>query len=48
MRHPHRGLVDRPDEWQWSSYQNFSLEESVRAACPLQIDDVLLPDSYRA
>jgi REP element-mobilizing transposase RayT len=42
-----RALVDRPDEWRWSSYQNFSLEESVRAACPLQIDYVLLPDSYR-
>ncbi|MGA3166684.1 MAG: hypothetical protein ABSF14_11265 [Terriglobia bacterium] len=42
-----RGLVERPEEWRWSSYQNFSLEESVRAACPVQIDYVLLPESYR-
>jgi REP element-mobilizing transposase RayT len=42
-----KALVDRPEEWRWSSYQNFSLEESVRAACPLQVDYVLLPDSYR-
>ena len=43
-----RALVDRPDEWRWSSYQNFSLEQSVRAACPIEIDYVLLPDSYHA
>ena len=43
-----RALVDRPKEWRWSSYQNFSLEHSMRAACPLQIDEVLLPDSYHA
>jgi len=42
-----RGLVERPEEWRWSSYQNFSLEEAVRAACPVQIDCVLLPESYR-
>ena len=42
-----RGLVNRPEEWRWSSYQNFSLEKSARAACPITIDPVLLPDSYR-
>jgi hypothetical protein len=42
-----RGLVAKPEQWRWSSYQNFSLEESARAACPIQIDHVLLPDSYR-
>ena len=42
-----KALVDRPQEWRWSSCQNFSLEQSVRAACPIQIDDALLQDSYR-
>jgi hypothetical protein len=42
-----KGLVNTPEEWRWSSCQNFSLEETARAACPIQIDYVLLPDSYR-
>jgi putative transposase len=42
-----KGLVATPEEWRWSSYQNFSREESVRAACPIQIDYVWLPESYR-
>jgi putative transposase len=42
-----RGLMEKPEQWRWSSYQNFSLEESDRAACPIQIDPVLLPHSYR-
>ena len=41
------GLVQKPQEWSWSSYQNFSIENSARAACPITIDPVLLPDSYR-
>ncbi|MGH9432903.1 MAG: REP-associated tyrosine transposase [Terriglobia bacterium] len=43
-----KGLVAKAEEWQWSSYTNFTLDESQRAACPIQIDYVLLPDSYRA
>ena len=42
-----RGLVAKPEEWRWSSCQNFSLKEPQRAKCPIQIDYVLLPDSYR-
>ena len=43
-----KGLVAKEEEWQWSSYKNFTLDESERAACPIQIDYVLLPDNYRA
>src|SRR5574337_1487040 len=42
-----KGLAATPGEWRWSSYENFSLEKSQRAACPIPIDYVLLPDSYR-
>ena len=42
-----RGLVAKPEQWRWSSYQNFSLEPTARVACPIQIDHVWLPDSYR-
>ncbi len=41
------GLVTQPEAWRWSSFQNFSLKESQRTACPIQIDYVSLPDSYR-
>ena len=40
-------LVKRPEDWRWSSYNNFSLEPSVVAACPIHIDYVHLPDNYR-
>jgi putative transposase len=43
-----RGLVMRPEDWRWSSWRNFALEESARQACPIEIDYVLLSDSYRA
>jgi len=42
-----RGLVMRPEEWRWSSWRNFALEEPERQACPIQIDYVSLSDSYR-
>ena len=42
-----RGLVTQPSEWHGSSYNNFSLDRSVVAACPIEIDIVQLPDSYR-
>jgi len=40
-----RGLAATPEQWRWSSCQNFSLEEAVRAACPIRIDYVSLPNS---
>jgi len=42
------GLVERAEDWRWSSYNNFALDRSVVANCPIQIDYVDLPDSYRA
>jgi len=43
-----KGLVTRPDDWFWSSYNNFSLDPTVVAARPIAIDLVHLPDSYQA
>jgi putative transposase len=42
-----RGLVKRPEEWRWSSWRNFAVEESGQQGCPIQIDYVSLSDSYR-
>jgi len=41
------GLVQRPEDWRWSSYNNFALEKATVAACPIQIDYVRLPYGYR-
>jgi len=41
-----KALVTRPEDWRWSSYQNFSSRESVRATCPIQIEYAHLPDAY--
>jgi hypothetical protein len=43
-----RELVERPEDWRWSSYNNFALEKATVAACPIQIDYVWLPEGYRA
>ncbi|MEW5979975.1 MAG: transposase [Acidobacteriota bacterium] len=43
-----KGLVGKPEHWRWSSYNNFSLDKSVVAACAVQIDYVHLPEFYRA
>lgn len=43
-----KGLVLSPEDWRWSSCNNFSLNKSVITACPIQIDYVRLPDSHRA
>jgi REP-associated tyrosine transposase len=43
-----KGLVKRPEDWRWSSYNNFALDKSVVAGCPIQIDYANLPSSYRA
>jgi hypothetical protein len=41
------GWVKRPGDWRWSSHNNFGLDNATLAACPIQIDDVHLPDSYQ-
>ena len=43
-----KGLIEKPEQWRWSSYNNFSLDPSIVAACPIQVDYVHLPDNYRA
>jgi REP element-mobilizing transposase RayT len=43
-----KGLVKRPEDWRWSSYNNFALDKETVAACPVQIDYVRLPLGYRA
>jgi len=40
-------LVKRPDDWRWSSYNNFALDKATVAACPIQIDYVRLPLGYQ-
>ena len=43
-----KGLVKRPEDWRWSSYNNFALDKATVAACPIPIDYVRLPEGYRA
>ncbi len=43
-----KGLVKRPEDWRWSSYNNFALHKAPVAACPIQIDYVRLPEGFRA
>ena len=35
-----RGLVKRPEDWRWSSYNSFSLEKQRVAGCPVPVDYV--------
>ena len=42
-----KGLVARPEEWRWSSYNNFALDKSVVNQCPIRIDYTQLPEAYR-
>ncbi len=42
-----KGLVKRPEDWPWSSYNNFAREKESVAACPLEIDYAHLPEWYR-
>ena len=42
-----KGLVAKPEEWRWSSYNNFALDKARVAQCPIAIDYVHLPESYR-
>ena len=43
-----KGIVPRPEDWPWSSYNNFALDGRTVAGCPMQIDYVRLPEGYRA
>jgi len=42
-----KGLAAKPQDWRWSSYNNFALDHTVVAGCPIQIDYVQLPDGHR-
>jgi putative transposase len=33
-----KGLVKKPRQWPWSSFNNFALDHATLAACPIQID----------
>ncbi len=43
-----RGLVERPEDWRWSSSDNFALDRATVARCPIQVDYVRLPEGYQA
>ncbi len=43
-----KSMVGSPEEWRWSSYNNFALDKATVADCPTQIDYVRLPEAYRA
>ena len=40
-------LARRPEDWRWSSYSNFALDKDTLAGCPIEIDPVHVPESYR-
>ncbi len=42
------GLVDRPEDWRWWSYNNFAMHQATLAACPIGIDYVRMLLGYRA
>lgn len=42
-----KGLVAAPGDWRWSSFNHFSLDSAARAASPIEVDHIVLPDSYR-
>ena len=41
------GLVSKPEQWRWSSYNNFALEKVTVRRCPLRVDYIRLSESYR-
>jgi hypothetical protein len=43
-----RGLVRKPEQWRWSSYNNFSLDQATVRACAIQADYVSVSEQYRA
>ncbi|HUZ46856.1 MAG TPA: hypothetical protein VMW54_09475 [Terriglobia bacterium] len=42
-----KGLVSKPQEWQWSSYNHFALDKERVRRCPIQMDSIRLPLGYR-
>ena len=40
-------LVAKPEDWRWSSCNNFALDKAMVADCPIQVDYVRLPEAYR-
>ena len=42
-----KGLVKRPEEWAWSSYNDYALDREEVSRCRVRIDYVDLPPSYR-
>ncbi len=42
-----KGYVQRPEEWGWSSFNNYHLDPKTVSACPIQIDYVNLPFDYK-
>ena len=43
-----KNLVKRPEDWRWSSYNNFAMDKATVAKYPIEIDYVRLPVGYRA
>jgi hypothetical protein len=43
-----KGLVKRPEDWAWSSYNDFAWDRATVAARPILIDDLRLPLGHRA
>ncbi len=43
-----KGWVTKPEEWRWSSYNNYSLDANVVKGCTIVVDYVMLPETYRA
>ena len=42
-----KGLVAKREDWFWSSYNNFALDQTAVARCPIQFDYAHLPEAYR-
>ena len=43
-----KGLAKKPEDWRWSSYNNFAVDGNVAVMCPIQIDYIRLPQGYQA
>ena len=43
-----KGLVKRPEDGRWSSYNNFALDKATVASRPIRNYDVRSPLGYRA
>ena len=43
-----KGAVKQPEDGRWSNYNRFALEKATVARSPIPVDDVRLPQRYRA